>query len=194
MKTATHMDDSQQTHEERTTPHGTMGLSLLWAQAGQRMPFQKAAPTPTIIPSTVPIDLDEAKALFEAFDEDLSGNLDRDETREVLQAVGIHKRNIDPALDLMFESCEELEWEDFRLWVRRRNFIERDVGVLERLYLSLEDPTASGFGKIWAAITILCIIVSVILYMLESHPSVRMSPCHGCEPVLKDAAFFATYV
>ena len=40
---------------------GSLGLSLLWQNAGQRMPFQRPPDTPMFIPATMNINMHEAK-------------------------------------------------------------------------------------------------------------------------------------
>jgi hypothetical protein len=163
----------------------------LWAAASVHMPFKGHAPLPFIIPDRIPIDLEEAKALFEAFDENLNGDLDRDEVRTVLLAVGMTAERIEPGLDAMFLDVDEMNWDLFRLWMKRVGFVDREVCWTERVYLTLEDPTDSVLSKFWAIFMVLCIVLSVIMYMMESHPSLKFQPCEGCEPELKAKRSFA---
>jgi hypothetical protein len=166
-------------------------VEQLWEAASVHMPFTGHAPLPFIIPNRIPIDLEEAKALYEAFDENLNGDLDRDEVRTVLRAVGMCEERIETGLDQMFKDTDEMNWDLFRLWMKRVGFVDRKVGWKERIYLTLEDPTDSKLSKIWAIFMVMCIVLSVIMYMIESHPSLKIQPCPGCEPELKAKNTFA---
>jgi hypothetical protein len=154
------------------------------------MPFRGTPPLPFIIPAQIPVDLEEAQNLFEAFDANLNGDLDRDEVRSVLKCVGMREERLESALDTMFEDVDEMDWDLFRLWMKRIRFVDRHVGWRERIYLTLEDPSDSQLAKLWAFFMVFCIVVSVIMYMVESHPSFKYQPCKGCEPELKAAETF----
>ena len=93
------------------------------------MPFSKGMAAPWCIPDTRPIDPLEARAIFFAFDDDGSGDLDLDELKAVLVACGISKEDgkVDEIAETIFKVTGEvtITWDNFRLWLRRAGFCDR---------------------------------------------------------------------
>jgi hypothetical protein len=157
------------------------------------MPFTGHGELPFVLPQRIPINVGEARAIFEAFDENLNGLIHREEFRELLIAVGMSVGELDAKLELIFKESpgQEVDWDMFRLWVQRRHLVDREVGWKERIFLTLESPTCSKLSILWAAFMVFCVILSAIQYMLESHPAFRQQPCPGCEPELANKELFA---
>jgi hypothetical protein len=166
-------------------------VAQMYRAARKHMPFSNFHEMPTFVPEFIPIDIAEAKSLYLAFDENLNGDLERDEVLTILRSLGMEEARIDPALNIIFAENAEINWDQFRRWVKRKDFIIRKLPWKERIYLTLEDPTDSKLAMIWAVFIISCIVLSVIMYMLETHPSMNYQPCPGCEPELKSKAAFA---
>jgi hypothetical protein len=169
----------------------SLDAQRVWEDARKYMPFDAAYEIPFFIPSRIPIDLEQAKHLFEAFDDNLNGLLERTEVRLLLNALGMSETAIDPALDIMFEEVDQLNFADVRLWIKRVGFIERELCWVERIYYTLDVPTHSKAAKLWAIFMVTCILLSVVMYMFESHPHFMYQSCKGCEPELKPKETFA---
>ena len=90
---------------------------------------------------------------------------------------------------MMFENSDEVNLEMFSLWLKRSTFIEREVLLKEKIFLTLNEASLSRVGGYVAWTIVMFILISVITYMLESEPSLKSVPvdCHGCEPVLQGA-------
>ena len=164
-------------------------FAQLWNGATTYMPFEKQRPLPFFVPNNIEIDTDEAVSLFKAFDEDLSHSLNRSELRYLLQTVGMTDAHSEAALEMMFENSDEVNLEMFSLWLKRSTFIEREVLLKEKIFLTLNEASLSRVGGYVAWTIVMFILISVITYMLESEPSLKSVPvdCHGCEPVLQGA-------
>lgn len=107
--------------------------------------------------------------MFDAFDMDSSGALDKEEVREVLLTASMPTDRVDRVLNTMFMADEatgvertEITWEVFRLWIRREKFAQRDLTFQERVFQTLDDPMSSRTGMVWGALIVLLIMASVV--------------------------------
>ena len=111
----------------------------------------------------------QAEMMFDAFDMDSSGALDKEEVREVLLTASMPTDRVDRVLNTMFMADEatgvertEITWEVFRLWIRREKFAQRDLTFQERVFQTLDDPMSSRTGMVWGALIVLLIMASVV--------------------------------
>jgi hypothetical protein len=166
-------------------------LHEVWANASANVPFASATlRQPFLPPRRLPIILTEAEELFNSFDENLNGTMQADEAQLMLESLGMDRDRVGSMIQLMFKYDDELTWDQFRLWVKRDNFFMRDVGLIERIYITLEEPNHSKIARYWACFMVNAILLSVASYMIESWPTLREKPCFGCEPELKDPKMF----
>ena len=113
-------------------------------------------------PSEIPLDENKMKHMFDAFDADHSGSMDRNEVDELLLAAGMDdptkrdavlntvrspcypKQNTKTLkLSQMFRGLYEhngMEWDMFRLWLRRDGFAMRKLSMPARIYRTLDEP------------------------------------------------------
>ena len=184
------IDESAQHHlrkrDELRRNADTSNVAGLWRGATSYMPFEAKPPTPFWVPDNIPIDEEEARRLFRAFDDDLSHSLDREEMTLILTALGMSGSDTNAALQMMYENHDSVDSDMFRLWLKRYDFIERPVCFKEKIFLLLSDAQSSRAGGYVAYGIVISIIASVFTYMLESLPSLKTYPdgCHGCEPIL----------
>jgi hypothetical protein len=166
-------------------------LEAIWSNASVNVPFaSKSRRDPFLPPRRLPIIMSEAQELFDSFDENLNGTMQAEEAQLMLESLGMDKDRVASMIQLMFKYDDELTWDKFRLWVKRDKFFMRDVGLIERIYITLEEPNHSKLARYWACFMVSCILLSVSAYMVESWPDLRYTPCTGCEPVLKDPKRF----
>ena len=80
--------------------------------------------------------------VFRAFDSDSSGALSRSEVREVLLSSKLPKERCEIILNTMFkgEPDQEMEWEVFRLWLKRDGFASREMCWQEQMFNTFEEP------------------------------------------------------
>lgn len=123
------------------------------------------------------------KLMFEAFDADLSGSLDKEEVGDILTAAGVAEDRKNAALDLMFKDGiyeDGLPWDVFRLWLRREGFADRKLGWQERVYMTLDEPGTSKVAMVIGLVVVSLIIGSVITFMMETLPSMKTQD--HCQP------------
>ena len=167
-----------------------------WAAATEFMPFNAVNTLPWCTPSKASLSEQEAKVMFEAFDTNSDGILEETEIRGGLSASKVPSQQIEHVASTLFGENskggnEPVTWDTFRLWIRRRKFAHRNVGILERIFLTLENPLTSKTAMFWSFIVTALIVASVVLFMLESLPSWHTQACIGCIPQLvnKNATF-----
>jgi hypothetical protein len=131
---------------------------------------------PFSVPATVPLDENEMKLMFEAFDADHSGALDKSEVSQILESAGLTELKRTAVLEQMFkddQNSDGMGWDVFRLWLRREGFADRKLNWQEQVYITLDEPGSSKVAMTVGIFIVVLIIASVITFMLESLPSLR---------------------
>jgi hypothetical protein len=157
------------------------------------MPFDATAAKKAMFPpKTRQIKITEASTIFEAFDEDSSGLIGKDELLAIMDYLDITEDRVKRAVHLIFGAEKDgfvVDKHIFNLWLRNVELMQRPLNQCERIYFLLEDPSCCAIAGAISFMMLLLIIASVIALMCESLAGYNSPRCHGCEPELSDPTF-----
>jgi len=146
----------------------------MWSNAVDYMPISTLSKTPMCVPNAVALSEDSMRIMFDAFDTDFSGSLDRDEVGQVLRNAGVAEEEIQESLNEMFKvdqiARDGLPWEIFKLWLRREGFAERNLTRFEQVFQTLDEPSSSQVAMYIGLAVVVLILGSVVSFMCESLP------------------------
>jgi hypothetical protein len=164
-----------------------------FAAAKMFMPFDaNSEKKGFFMPKTRNIKIREAEHIFEAFDEDSSGTIGKDEMLAIMDYLDITEDRVKRAIRLIFGAEHEgfkVDKHVFNLWLRNVELMQRPLNTSERVYFLLEDVSSCGLAAFISFFMLFLILASVVALMCESLKGYNRPPCYGCEPELADPTF-----
>eukprot|EP00617_Octactis_speculum_P017878 CAMPEP_0185756080 /NCGR_PEP_ID=MMETSP1174-20130828/14534_1 /TAXON_ID=35687 /ORGANISM="Dictyocha speculum, Strain CCMP1381" /LENGTH=796 /DNA_ID=CAMNT_0028434889 /DNA_START=161 /DNA_END=2552 /DNA_ORIENTATION=- len=133
-------------------------------------------------PKEIPVSEKYMKAKFREIDNTGDGIIEYEEAKQVLMKEGVDPKHFIQVMQSFDVDGDGLiTWPEFRKGMKENTMWTRSAGLIERIFVTLDDPNSSGLAKSITVFVISCILVSITLLVLESMPSFRVHPHEDCK-------------